>query len=124
VTYVIDTSILIDHLRQRAEATRWLIEHEAEGLLLSVITRAEILSGMRAPEEEKTRALLSAFATLPVDERVADAAGEYRRRYWRSHQLLLPDALIAATARVHGCVLATLNTRDFPMRDIQVKRPY
>jgi len=35
----------------------------------------------------------------------------------------LADALIAGTARAHGAVLVTANTRDFSMPDVDVKRP-
>jgi predicted nucleic acid-binding protein len=47
---------------------------------------------------------------IPVDRRIADRAGLLRRQV---PSLRLPDALIAASALVHGVVLATRNQRDF-----------
>lgn len=124
MSFVVDTTILIDHLRGRPEAREWLESHQADGLSISVIARAEIVGGLRAGEEQATWSLLHRLPTLEVDTRVADLAGSYRRNYLKSHGLLLPDALIAATARTHDKTLVTLNTRDFPMDDIRVLRPY
>ena len=122
--YLVDTTILIDHLRGRAEASSWLLANHETGLVISVITRAEILGGMRPKEETATQLLLSQLATLLIDIAIADAAAKYRRLYFKSHGLLLPDALIAATAKVHNLVVATLNDRDFPMTDVRIERPY
>lgn len=122
MNYLVDTTILIDHLRGQSAATNWLLA--TRGHAISVITRAEILGGMRPKEEDVTRSLLNQLALLSIDIEVADVAASYRRLYWKSHQLLLPDALIAATAKIHGMTLATLNVKDFPMEDIQILRPY
>jgi predicted nucleic acid-binding protein len=37
---------------------------------------------------------------------------------------LLEDAMIAATARVHGLMVATRNERDFRNFDVQVVNPF
>lgn len=124
VTFLVDTSILIDHLRGRPEANAWLASLPEGSLAISVITRAEILSGMRPHEETRTRLLLSQLLTLSVDVPIADAAAQYRQLYGKSHQLALPDALIASTAQIHNLRVVTLNNRDFPMTDVQVLRPY
>jgi predicted nucleic acid-binding protein len=79
---------------------------------------------MRANEEVATCLLLDRLPMLAVDAAVADRGAAYRRLYWKSHRLLLPDALIAATVSHHGLILATLNIRDFPMTDLQIQRPY
>jgi predicted nucleic acid-binding protein len=62
--------------------------------------------------------LLGALQTLAVDDVVARLAGELRRRYRRSPAAIgVADHLIAATALVHGCQLATLDVEHFPMID-------
>ncbi|MEW6283344.1 MAG: type II toxin-antitoxin system VapC family toxin [Candidatus Eremiobacterota bacterium] len=124
MSFVIDTGILIDHLPGRPETGAWMSENGDQGLAVSVITRAELLAGMRPDEVDATTRLLGALVTIPVDNRVADVAGEYRRQYFKSHGLLLPDALIAATARTQRMTLVTLKVRDFPMTDLQILRPY
>ncbi|HHH41749.1 MAG TPA: PIN domain-containing protein, partial [Chloroflexi bacterium] len=56
---LLDTNVLILHLREKpgiAEIlTRW---GEESDLYISVVTRTEILAGMRPREEERTLALL------------------------------------------------------------------
>ncbi len=42
----------------------------------------------------------------------------------QSRRIRLPDALIWATAQVHGLLLVTRNTRDFPADDPGVRVPY
>lgn len=45
-------------------------------------------------------------------------------RLRRAGRLRLPDAIIYATARVHGRTLVTRNTRDFPEGEPGVDVPY
>ena len=45
-------------------------------------------------------------------------------RLRRERRLKLPDALIWATARRHGSLLVTRNTKDFPKDDPGVRVPY
>ena len=67
---------------------------------------------------EKVSRLLSTFRELPVDRGVAERAGRIRRE----HGLRLPDALVAATALVHGLSLVTRNRRDFePVRGLGLR---
>ena len=47
-------------------------------------------------------------------------AGGYLRQFHRSHGLDIGDALIAATAAVHGCALWTCNRKHYPMKDIEL----
>ena len=45
--------------------------------------------------------------------------------YSKSHNLAIPDALIAATALIHQLELATDNDRHFKMiANLDVNRPY
>ena len=48
---------------------------------------------------------------------IAQLGGFYRRDVRSSHGVTLLDALIAATAKVHGIRLVTRNVRHFPMLD-------
>lgn len=124
--YLVDTCILVDHLRGRPEATRWLAERLTahDSLACSVITVAEIAAGLRPGEEDSVRRLFALLSTLPASEDIAWIAGNYMREYARSHGLLLPDALLAASAQAAGIPLVTLNAKHFPMDDIGVLKPY
>ena len=120
---LIDTDVLVDFLRGRAEAVDFL-EGCEESLHVSAITVAELHAGAR--DEADARALdtfLQAFDLLAVDGQVAKAGGELRGRYGPSHGTGLADALIAASAEASGARLVTRNRKHFPMvRDVLV--PY
>lgn len=101
--------ILIDHFNGRQEATRYLLRVAGESAI-SVITRAEVLTGFDPAEAGPAIVLLDRFPLLAIDKSVADLAARLRREHrWR-----MPDALQAALAHHHGLELATRNTRDFP----------
>src|SRR5271169_3449206 len=82
VTIVVDTSVLIDYLRGHAEAGKVLERERArDPLHASEISRLEVLAGMRNAEEDATRSLLSTLVWHPVDENVAEVAGELGRKW-------------------------------------------
>ncbi|MBL26691.1 MAG: VapC toxin family PIN domain ribonuclease [Rhodospirillaceae bacterium] len=123
---LLDTCVVIDVLRGREAAVAFV-----EGLpvrpSLSVITATELLAGVRGSRERRTiERLFQVYAVCDVGLAVAGLAGDYVREYGPSHNVdpLDPlDALIAATAKVHGLDLATLNLKHFPMFG-GLSRPY
>ncbi len=123
---LIDTDVIIDHLRGEERALDFLRQMKAEDadILYSVITKAELYSGVRPKEEEKVAGLLSSMEEVRIDGEIAVAAGRYKNRFYASHGLLLPDALIAASAKQAGAVLFTLNKKHYPMKDIKIQIPY
>ena len=122
MTILVDTSVLIDHLRGDQAARRVLADAARGGdrLTCSSVTKVEVLAGMRAGEEAVTRRLLSVLEWIPVDEAVAERAGLLANHYLRSHPGVDPvDFIIAATAELHEAVLWTRNVKHFPMiRDL------
>ncbi|MEO5680787.1 MAG: type II toxin-antitoxin system VapC family toxin [Acidimicrobiales bacterium] len=125
MTALVDTSILIDHLRGDRRAADLMEDERSSGALhASEITRLEVLAGMRRAEEGPTRLLLSTLIWHEVDGEVAEAAGELGRRWLPSHSGIdSADLAIAATAIVTGARLLTLNVRHFPMFPT-LRRPY
>lgn len=126
MSILIDTDVIIDHLRGIPAARDLMSELASAGELpaISVITVAEIEAGVMGQEREQVDALLTGLHVLPLDTGIAVQGGRYRARYGRSHGVLLPDALIAATAGVHNRLLYTLNEKHYPMDDIRVVVPY
>lgn len=111
VKLLLDSVILIDHFNGIAEATRYLSECQGEAAI-SVITRAEVLTGFEPLPARKAMRVLDAFPTLGIDHAAADLAAALRRRHgWK-----LPDAFQAAIAQQYGLSLVTRNTRDFPAK--------
>jgi hypothetical protein len=115
---VIDTSVLIDHLRgdQRARGALRKAAEAGERLTASVLTKVEILAGIRAGEERATRRLLDSLDLIEVGDAVAERAGMLANRYLRSHPGVDPvDYVIAATAQHLNAELWTCNLKHFPM---------
>jgi predicted nucleic acid-binding protein len=115
---VVDTSVLIDNLRGVPDARDALINARASGhrVTASVVTRVEILAGMRAHEKRPTRQLLGGLSWVPLNDEIADLAGGYARTYRHSHQGLgVVDVVIAATVEHLGAALWTHNVRHYPM---------
>ncbi len=112
-----DSDVLIEYLRGNP-AARPLVEDAVRSgrAACSVVTRFELLAGMRSGERGAVRALLEAMVNLDITEAVAGRAGEWARTYRHSHAGIgALDYLIAATAEIEGADLLTLNVRHFPM---------
>jgi predicted nucleic acid-binding protein len=123
IPLLIDTDVLIDYLRDYPDAVSY-VEAQQEGLLISVVTVAELYAGVREGDERsRLERFLRAFDIVPLDQRLSIQGGLYRRDYGKSHNVGLADALIAATAMQRQVPLVTLNRKHFPMlRDVRV--PY
>lgn len=115
--HLLDTCIVIDHLREHPPAEDYLRGLAAQPLL-SAVTIAEVYAGVRTrAEAQRVDNLLDRFTVLGIDGEIARLGGGFRREFARSHGTGLLDALIAATAQVHGARLVTRNVRHFPMLD-------
>lgn len=115
---VVDTAVLVDHLRGDPRATNLLLLFaQSQDELWSVtVVRTEILAGMRKGEERATHRLLDQLRWQDVTTAIADAAGALARKYARSHSGIdTVDYLIAAAAQHLGAELVTLNVKHFPM---------
>ena len=118
MTLLLDTSVLIDHLRGDSAAREALAEAAVPGhrLASSVLVKVEVLAGMRPAEERRTRRLLDTLDWIEVDDDIAERAGLLANRYLPSHPGVDPvDHVIAATAELHDAVLWTRNVKHFPM---------
>lgn len=117
---LLDTSVLIDHLRESRSARNTMLNAIDRGdrLVASVLTKVEINAGMRSHERRAVRDLLDSLYWVDVTEAIADDAGTLARKYRRSHPGVgVVDFAIAATAMHLGAELWTRNVRHFPMFD-------
>jgi predicted nucleic acid-binding protein len=123
---LVDSDVLIDHLRGKAAARDWLVRaRQSSGpLAISVVSLAEIAGGMRPPERREVMRLLGSMQRFEVTEQVAWRASTLMQEYRRSHSGIgLGDYLIAATALTEGLEIATLNIRRYPMFP-KLERPF
>ncbi len=115
---LLDSSVIIDHLRGDARARELIVAALTAGDELWGVTaaRVEIVGGLRPGEERPTYALLGLLSWLDVTSDVADLAGRYAARYRRSHAGIdTVDYLVAAAVDMLGAELRTQNVRHFPM---------
>ena len=107
--YLLDSVILIGHFNNIPQASAFLQQHKNHSAI-SVITRAEVLTGFAEEHQNLAKSFLDGFLTLTIDKNIADLAARLRQQFrWK-----LPDALQAAVAQQHQLILVTRNTKDFP----------
>ena len=124
--YLLDTTVLIDHLRGVSAVSERLLALLAGGHSLGTccVNVAELERGVRAKERAAARHFVERLRYLDTTREAAGRAGRYQAEFEsRGQTLQTADALIAGTARAHGAILLTANTRDFPMRDLRVEAP-
>jgi predicted nucleic acid-binding protein len=117
---VIDTSIIIDHLRKRNKRKSILFQiADTYALYVPAVVEFELFAG--ATDEEKLRDvknILQSCTSIPMTSEVAQEAGLLYRKLKQDNQLIeIRDLLIASTAGVHGIPLMTLNTKHFQRID-------
>lgn len=114
---ILDTSVIIDHLRTKATKSLLMTVAEKEGttnLAISTISIQELYTGKSTRNilsEQALKALLSPFKIHSYTYEIAILAGIIERD--SQHLIGFADAAIAATAIHHQIPLLTLNTKDF-----------
>ncbi|MEZ0607905.1 type II toxin-antitoxin system VapC family toxin [Fibrella sp. WM1] len=111
---LVDTNILIDYLRQKQPVVTFVNQYGKDKLALSPIVVMEVFQGvLNKADFHRTRKALTGFTLLDLDASVAQLAMQLQQHYVLSHQLSIPDALIAATALAYDMELRTYNLKDF-----------
>ena len=131
--YLLDTNVVSEFRKTRPHGAvaAWLSAQQTEHLFLSAITIGELQAGVertrrhdpaKANELETWLSELPAlYQCLPMD---IACFREWARLMDRKPDRLSEDAMIAATARVHGLVVATRNERDFAQLDVRIFNPF
>ncbi len=136
--YLLDTNV-ISELRKSGSGkadknvTKWANKVSASNLYLSAITILELETGILLIErrDEAQGALLHTWMDthvlpafldriIPVDTAVAQACAKLHVPAPRSDR----DALIVATALVHGMVVVTRNISDFEPTGVKTLNPW
>jgi len=119
---LLDTTVLIDALRHRANLSAKLSNLVLDGHVLttSTVNTAEVYAGMRPTEERETAALFQGLHCYPLTEGIAQLAGKLKYQWaMRGRTLSLIDMIVAATALENGAVLITDNRKDFPVHGLR-----
>jgi predicted nucleic acid-binding protein len=138
VNYLLDTNVISEWQKPSPSprVVDWLTEVDEDRVYLSVVTLAELRLGVDLMPEGRKKSRLDEWlrADLPlrfeervlaIDVAVANAWGMIVARLRRTGRQIAPmDALLAATAQIHGLVLVTRNTPDFTDAGITLLNPW
>ena len=131
--YLIDTNVVSESRKAKPHggALAWLQSLELGQGFFSAVTFGEIQKGVELTRRQNPVKAneIEAWATqlertsqvLPMD---AACFREYARLMHGRSETLIEDAMIAATARVHGLTVATRNEGDFTHFDVAVLNPF
>jgi hypothetical protein len=138
VSFLLDTNVVSEWTKPQPNSgvVEWLSEVDEDEVFLSVVTFAELRHGIeRLPAGARRRRLddwLRSELPLRFEERIVGVDGAIAdewgrvvaRREARGRPIQAMDALIAATAQVHGLTLVTRNTADFQTAVKSVLNPW
>jgi len=131
--YLLDTNI-VSELRKRKPhggVVAWLEGVANDQIYISAVTLGELQAGIeltRRQDSARAREIelwlievASTHQVLPMD---GEAFREWARLMHRRPRQILEDAMLAATARLHGLTLVTRNTRDFQGLGVPLLNPF
>ncbi len=131
--YLIDTNVISETRKARPHGgvTAFLSDAGDRNLHVSAVTLGEIQLGIEITREQDRAkaaeieawadAIARTWNVLPMDAVIFRA---WAKLMHRRSEVLVTDAMIAATARVHGLRIVTRNVRDFKDFGVEVINPY
>jgi predicted nucleic acid-binding protein len=131
--FLLDTNVVSELRRQRPHGAvlEWVRAADEADLHLSAVTLGELQAGIeltRAQNPDKAAelqqwldAVEGQYSVLPMDGRTFR---EWARLMHARSDTLYEDAMIAATARVHGLTVVTRNVADFRTFDVPLLNPF
>ena len=131
--FLLDTNVVSELRRPRPHGAvlEWIRAKDDEDLHLSAVTLGELQAGIEitrvqdpAKATELQRwldAVEGQYSVLPMDGRTFR---EWARLMHARSDTLYEDAMIAATARIHGLTVVTRNIKDFKPFDVPLLDPF
>ncbi len=133
IRYLLDTNV-VSELRKtkpHGAVVAWLESLHVEQILVSAVTMGELQTGVeltRRQDATKAREIESwlisvemSFAFVPMDPA---CFREWSRLMAGKPDALREDAMIAASARVHGFTVATRDEKDFKHLGVEIVNPF
>lgn len=131
--YLLDTNVVSELRKHKPHGAviSWLGQLSDEQIFISAVTMGELQAGIERTRQQDVKKaqeielwadqLVLSYSILPMD---SQCFREYARLMHQQPQQLVEDAMIAATARVHGLIVATRNEKDFGRLGIQFVNPF
>jgi len=131
--FLLDANVVSELRRQRPHAgvVAWLQSLDDAQLHLSAVTLGEIQAGIELTREQDAskaqeiedwlERVAGSYNVLPMDAATFRA---WARLMHGKSDTLYEDAMIAATAQVHGLTVATRNVSDFNALGLKVFNPF
>ncbi|WP_296869496.1 type II toxin-antitoxin system VapC family toxin [Tibeticola sp.] len=131
--YLLDTNVVSELRKARPHGgvVAWLQSLDDTQIYLSAVTIGEIQAGIELTREQdpgkaaEIEAWLEqvavAYNVLPME---AATFRTWARLMHRKSDTLYEDAMIAATAQIHGLIVATRNVADFDALGMGVFNPF
>ena len=112
---LVDTDILIDVGKGVPDAVDLLVNIGANSTAaISVVAQMELIVGCRDKKElQELNKFLQQFDIIFISEAIAQQSVDLLQNYYLSHNLLIADSLIAATALVLDVPFVSKNQRDY-----------
>ena len=131
--FLLDTNVVFELRKPKPHGAvvAWLNHLRDDQLFLSAVTLGELQAGIeRTRAQDATKAqeiepwvdqLADSIQVLPMD---ALCFREWARVISGKSDTLVEDAMVAATARVHGLTVASRNERDFTALGVTLLNPF
>lgn len=131
--YLLDTNVVSELRKPRPHGAvvAWLDSIDDAQLFLSALTLAEIQAGIELTrEQDAVKAaeieawldlVAGSYNVLPMDAATFRA---WARLMHKKSDTLYEDAMIAATAKVHGLTVVSRNVADFEALGFKVFNPF
>jgi toxin FitB len=131
--YLLDTNVVSELRKPKPHGgvVAWLQAVDDSHLFLSSVTLGEIQAGIELTREQDAakaaeieawlELVASAYNVLAMDGAVFR---QWARLMHRRSDTLYEDAMIAATAKIHGLTVVTRNVADFHALGVQVLNPF
>ena len=131
--YLLDTNVVSEVRKPKPHGAvvAWLAALHDNQIFLSAVTMGELQAGIeltRPQNPDKAREidlwvdqLETSYQILPMD---TASFREWGRLVHGKSDHLIEDGMIAATARIHGLIVATRNEDDFKQLNVPVFNPF
>jgi predicted nucleic acid-binding protein len=131
--YLLDTNVVSELRKPKPHGgvLAWIRGLREEQIFVSAVTFGELQRGIertRAQNRIKPEEIESWVERLAASSQILPMSvacfREWARLLEGKQDHLLEDAMIAATARIHGLIVATRNDRGFAQLDAPVLNPF